>query len=206
MCGASSQQKDLYATQDAFYKQMIAQQTQTFGANQAILQSLTKSFQPILEAGINQEGFSPAELQNLESQAVTGTGQNYAKAAQALAVQQGNQGGGNVYIPTGAKMQQQQQLATSAAQNESGIQSGILSQDYATGRQNYLEAANILGGVAGQYNPTGYAGAANQGGSAAGTTANEISQANNSWMQLATGALGAASSAFSGAGTKAIGG
>ncbi len=198
MCGASQGQKDLAASQTAFYNQMVQQQTATFGQNQAILSALTKSFEPILQAGINQEGFSPAELQNLESQATTGTGQNYSNAAKALAVQQGNQGGGNVYIPTGAKMQQQQQLATSAAQNESGIQSGILANDYATGRQNYLEAAGILGGTAAQYNPTGYSNSATGAGSAASTTQNEITQANNSWMNLASGALGAAATAYAG--------
>jgi len=38
-----------------------------FGKNQAILSALTKAFQPILEAGPNQRGFSTEELQNLES-------------------------------------------------------------------------------------------------------------------------------------------
>jgi hypothetical protein len=197
-CGASSEQKQVEASQQAFYTQLTSEYGTVFGENQAILGALTKSFEPILSAGINQQGFSPAELANLNAQAVTGTGQNYAKAEKALAAGQAAEGGGTSYIPTGAKMEQQRQLATSAAENESAIESNIVAQNYATGRQNYLEAAGMLGGVAGQYNPTGYAGAATGAGSAASTTANEISQANNSWMGLVTGALGAAGTAAGG--------
>lgn len=198
MCGASSQQTDIEASQAAFYKQLTSEYGTIFGESQGILSALTKSFQPILDAGINQEGFSTAELNNLNAQAVTGTGQNYAKAADALTKEQGTAGGGTSFIPTGAKLEQQKELATSAAQNESGIESNILASDYATGRQNYLDAAGVLGGVASQYNPAGFANSATGAGSAASTTANEITQANNSWMNLVGGALGAAGTAAAG--------
>lgn len=197
-CGASDSQKEIEASQSAFYNEMTQEYGTVFGENQAILSALTKSFQPILNAGINQEGFSKPELTNLQGQATTGTGQEYSKAADALAKAQGASGGGTTYIPSGADRQQQLQLATSAAQTESGIQSNILAEDYATGRQNYMEAANVLGGVAGQYNPAGFANAATGAGSAAATTANQISQASNSWMSLVGGALGSAATAYAG--------
>ena len=200
MCGASSQQKQIEASQADFYNTLTSQYKTLFGESQGILGELTKSFEPILKAGINQEGFSAAELNNLNSQAVTGTGANYAKAADALSKEQAASGGGNTYIPTGAKMQQQEQLASSAAANESNIESNIVAQNYATGRQNYLTAAEGLGGVANAYNPTGAANAATGAGSAAATTANEITQANNSWMQLVGAGLGAAGTAYAGHG------
>lgn len=196
MCGASQGQKDLAQSQSDFYKTMTAQYNTVFGENQQILKSLTASFQPILDKGINQEGFSKAELDNLNAQAVTGTGTNYAKAAAALGASQGAEGGGTAYIPSGAKRAQQAQLAESAAANESGIEANIKAADYSTGRANYLTAAEGLGGVAGQLNPAGFANSATGAGSAASTTENEITQANNSWMNLVAGGLGAASSAF----------
>ena len=205
MCGASSQQKQIEASQAQFYDTLTSQYKTLFGESQGILGELTKSFEPILKAGINQEGFSAAELNNLNSQAVSGTGANYGKAADALSKQQAASGGGNTYIPTGAKMQQQRQLAASAAENESNIESNIVAQNYATGRANYLTAAEGLGQVNAALNPTGAANAATGAGSAASTTANEITQAQNSWMNLVGGALGAAGSAFTGAGTKALG-
>jgi hypothetical protein len=193
-CGASSTQEDLQAAQTAMYKEMSAQYTQTFAANQKILTALTMSFLPTLNLGINQQGFSQAELQNLEGQATTGTGQGYSNASKALAEAQGTQGGGTSYIPSGAKMQQQEQLASTAAQQEAGIESNIMAEDYATGRQNYLEAAGVLGGVAGQYNPAAFANATTGAGSAAATTANEVNQADSSWMNLAGAALGGGAS------------
>ena len=84
MCGASGQQKDIEAQQAAFYKQLTQEYGITFGESQGILKSLTAAFEPILKAGPNQQGFSAEELANLNSQAVTGIGRNYAKAGAAL--------------------------------------------------------------------------------------------------------------------------
>lgn len=197
-CGASSQQHQIADSQQRFYDQLTQEYGTVFAENQSILKALTASFKPILEAGPNQKGFSEEELQNLESQATTGTGRNYAKAGAALGAIQGAEGGGTAYIPSGAKHQQQEQLAESAAANESGIQSNILAADYETGRQNYFRAAGALGGVAGELNPVGYSNSATGAGSAAANTANQIAQADSSWMNLVAGGLGAAATAYAG--------
>ena len=199
-CGASSAQVQLQNSQIAFYNQLTSEYGTIFGESQGILKALTNAFEPILKAGPNQEGFSPAELQALESQATTGVGTNYANAQKALAVAQGAQGGGNAYIPTGAKQQQQAQLAESAAQLQSGEQLGIQQADWAQGLENYRFAANELGGVAAQLNPSGFANSATSAGSSAATTANEVTQANSSWMNLVGGAIGAAGQVFEGKG------
>jgi hypothetical protein len=198
VCGPSPGEQQLGQEQLGFYNTLMQENQSAFANNQEILGALNKSLTPILNAGINQQGFSGGELANLNSQAITGTGQNYAKAAQALGVQQGAAGGGTAYIPSGAKTQTQEELATSAAAETSGLESNIQAANYATGRQNYLAAAEGLGGVAAQYNPTGYANSTTGAGSAAGTTENEITQANNSWMQLVSAGLGAAGAAASG--------
>jgi len=199
-CGASQQQKDIEKAQSDFYNQMTSEYGTVFGEDQGILKTLTAAFEPILAAGINQQGFSQAELNNLNSEAVTGSGQAFNSASKQLAAVQGAQGGGTAYIPTGAKMQQQAELATSAAQNVSNEEANITASNYATGRENYMAAASALGGVANEMNPTALAQAANQGGAAASTTANEITQANNSWMGLVGAGLGAAGSIFAGKG------
>lgn len=197
-CGASSEQRSIEKSQADFYTELTTEYKAVFSKNQSILAALTKAFQPILEAGPNQRGFSTEEFQNLNAQATMGTGRNYAKAGAALGAIQGAEGGGTAYIPSGAKHQQQEQLAESAAANESGIQSNILSADYATGRENYYHAADALAGVAAGLNPAGYANAATGAGSAAANTANQINQANSSWMNLVAGSLGAAATAYAG--------
>lgn len=198
MCGASDQQKQIEQAQADFYNQLTTEYQSEFSQNQAILSALTKSFEPILAAGINQQGFSPEELATLNSQAETGSGKAYADAKAAVANQQAAEGGGNTYLPSGAKQQQNLELATSAAQNKAGIESNILANDYAQGRQDYLTAAQVLGGTAAQMNPAEFANAATGAGSAASTTANEITQANNSWMNLVAGGLSAAATAYAG--------
>src|SRR5277367_249864 len=186
MCGATSAQTNLEAQQAQFYQEMTSSYQQQFGAQSAILSALTASFQPILDAGINQEGFSPAEKQALETQSTEGVAQNYNKATQGLSENMAAAGGGNEFLPFGGQDQAKEELAASGAQESSNEQNIIQQEDYATGRANYMNAAGILGGVASQYNPVGYSGAATGAGSAAGNTANEIAQAGNAWM----GALG----------------
>lgn len=204
MCGATAAQNELQAQQAQFYSTLTSEYSTVFGENQSILNNLTSSLTPILKAGINQQGFSAGELSNLNSQAETGTGANYAQAKAALAGQEGAEGGGNTFIPSGAKNQLNAQLAESGAAEASNLSSNVLASDYATGRQNYLTAASALGGVASELNPEGMAGAATGAGSAEGVTANQIDQAGNSWMSLVGAGIGAAGSAFSGGATKAI--
>jgi len=198
MCGPSASQNQIEATQSAFYSQLTQEYDTIFGQDQSVLAALTKSFEPVLAAGPNQEGFSGAEKTALESEATTGVGENYANAQKALAVQQGTEGGGNAYIPSGAKEEQRAQLAESAAQVQSGEQLGIEQADYAQGLQDYQFAANELGGVASQLNPAGFANSATGAGGAAASTANQIAQANDSWMNLVGGGLGAAATAYAG--------
>lgn len=193
MCGgATAAQTDIQNTQVAFLKQLTAEYGTVFGESQGILQSLTSTFKPILEAGPNQQGFSAAELASLETTAKEGVGQNYAQAAKALGEKQAAEGGGNSFLPSGAKSQIQEEIATGAAGTLSQEQEQITQANYATGRSNFYNAAGILGQTASTLNPVGSAGAATSAGSAASNTANQIAQENNSWMGLVGGVLGGA--------------
>jgi hypothetical protein len=199
MGGPTSAQQDLQASQSAFYKQLTSEYGTIFGESQGILTALTKSFSPILAKGPSQEGFSDAELNSLNSTAVSGTADNYAKAAAALSKQQAAEGGGGgPYIPSGAKMQQQDALATSAARTQSLEEGQIVQADWNQGLQNYWNAASGLGSTAAELNPNGAANAATGAGSAASQTAQEIAQESGSWMSLVGAGLGAAGTAAGG--------
>lgn len=200
--GASSTQEQLQASQAAFYNTITQDYNTQFGKQSAILGTLTSALAPALAAGPNQMGYSSAQLQNLNSQAVQGTGQNYAAASKALREQQASTGGGNVAIGSGVQSQQQAQLASSAANMASGEEMGIQSAGYAQGQSNYNNALSGMAGVAGMYNPTGYSNSANSAGQGADTEANAVQQANqegmNDLMGLATGAMGGLGSVFEG--------
>lgn len=192
--GASAQQTDIGQSQQNFTNQLMANYGQQFQNQNAILGTLQNSLNPIVQAGPNQFGFSKAETNNLNSQALQGTGQQYANASKALGQQQAAQGGGNSYLPTGAQAQQQAGLAASAANQTSNQLMGVQQAGYQQGYNQYQSAVGQLGGVAGMYNPNGLAGEANTSGANAANTANQITQLNNqaSPWNLVGGILGGA--------------
>ena len=165
----------------------------------SIFGQLTSAFSPILAAGPGQQGYTPAKIANLNSQAITTSGQQYRNAAQAAGERSAASGGGNNLLPSGVTAGTQAQIAAAGAGQTAGELSNIQQQSAQLGRQNWLSAASVLGAAPGVFNSATSAGQAATGaGSAAGTTANQINQANNSWMTLVSGALGGITSGLTG--------
>lgn len=189
MCGSTSNQNEVNTEQIQFMKQLSDQYSTEYAGNQAILNNLTSSLTPIIQAGINQQGYSPAELTALNSQATQQSGQAYAQEAQALNENMGAAGGGNVFMPSAAHEAITAGLGASAENNLSNQKLGITQNNYATGRQNYTGAVGMLAGVPGalQGANNGNAGAFTNSGNAAASEANTIQQANDSWMGLVGG-------------------
>ena len=200
--GATAQQSQLADSQQAFYNTMTQDYNQQFQSQNAILGTLSNTLNPIIAAGPNQYGFSTAETNNLNSQAVQSTGQQYNNAEKALASQQASAGGGNTLLPSGAAQAQQAGLAASAANQSSNQLLGIQQAGYQQGAQQYQSAIGQLGGVAGMYNANGVAGAANSSGGTADSQANAVQSANQQvWNNLSgilAGGLGAAGSIIGG--------
>jgi hypothetical protein len=196
--GPTDDQKSLSASQTAFYNTLTNDYNTQF-ANQAnILKSLQTSLQPVVDAGVNQFGFSPGETQALNSQAIQGTAQQYKNAQKSLQNQQAAQGGGNMALPSGVAAQNKEALAAAGADQTSSQLLGIQQAGYDQGRQNYLSAISSLGGVASTYNPTSYAGATTSAGSAAASEANTIQQAQQAsspWNTIG-GILGGVAGSF----------
>ena len=177
--GASAQQQNIGNSQQAFYNTLSQDYGQQFANQNAILGSLTKALNPIISAGPNQFGFSNGETNSLNSQAIQGTGQQYANASRNLKEQQVASGGGNAVLPSGVQQQQTAGLATNAANQTSNQLLGIQQAGYQQGNNQFNQAVGQLGGVASQYNAAGFAGQATGAGSAAASTANQITQENN---------------------------
>jgi hypothetical protein len=198
--GASSQMTNLANSQANFTNQLMADFGTQFANQNNILSTLNKSLSPIVNAGPNQFGFSGAEVNALNSQALQGGAQSYANASRALKESQAAQGGGNTLLPSGVANQQQAALGAAEANNQSNALLGIQQEGYATGRQQYNNAIGQLGGVASQYNPAGFAGQATGAGSSAFNSATQVQQMNNaaSPWNLVGGILGGAASSFLG--------
>jgi hypothetical protein len=204
MCGATDQQKQLETEQAAFYQQATQEASTTFSQQQALHAQIKSIYDPILAAGPSQEGFSEAEKQNLEAQTVEGTAENYKSASKALGEKIGAQGGGDIPGLTGSQAQLEEELAASSAGSKSQQENQIVQADYAQGRSNFAGATAAEFGVSGELNPTAYNNSATGAGDAASKTANDIAQAQNSWINAALGAAGAIGGAVIGENPKGI--
>jgi hypothetical protein len=191
-CGATQAQTDAQEAQANLANEMSKDYATIFGQNQAILGSLQNALQPIISAGPNQQGFSPAELSALQGQATNLNAQGANNAEIAAAAKAATAGGGNAAIPSGAQEQIGAMVNQSAAQNLANEQLGITAADYATGRQNFFSAEGALAGQAGQLeNPATAAGsAASNSNMDAMNAATQIQQANDSWMGIVGGLVG----------------
>lgn len=208
LCGASQQQKDAQVAQASFYTQATQQASQVFGAGSQVFQQLQSTFAPTVAAGPSQQGFSAAELSNLNSQAVTQGGIAARNAQQAAGEQIAAQGGGNISgLTSGQNAGVKANIDISAAENTANNLSKISEANYTTGRQNYDTAVAGLEQAPGVFSTsTGATSAATSAGAASANTANEISSQNNSWVQAVTGALGGVAGSFASGGlTKLIG-
>lgn len=179
-CGASPEQKQLAQEQADFYKELKANYSKVWGQQQSILAALTKEFQPILEAGPNQKGFSSEEEAALRTQASDTTANAAQQADVALGGKMNSMG--DASIPSGAKLQLESGLLNSAAQENAGLQNKITGENYAVGRENFLNAATALDTSAGMLGPSGAAGSATGAGSAANTSFKDIAAENSAWM------------------------
>lgn len=202
MCGSTAAQNQIEQSQQNFMNQVQQQAGSVFGSSSQVFKDLMNTFTPTVAAGPNQQGFSPAELSNLNSQAITQTGRAYKNAKEALGDQFAAQGGGNTVNPSGAQVGADLNLAEGAANQTANELGGINAANWETGRQNYQTAVKGMMGATDVFNPsTGMANAGTGAGEAAANTANQIAQENNSWVSAVTGALGSiAGSAMGGLG------
>ena len=192
MCGASAQQTQIAAEQQANFNQMSNQAAAVFGDTSKVFSELQSSFAPILAAGPGQSGFTAPELANLQSQAVTAGGVATRNAQQAAGERAAAAGGGTTVLPSGAAMGQEANIAEAGAQATANQLSNINLENAQLGQQNWMNAAGILGGAANTFNAsTGAGSAATGSGSAAMSGANDVHQANG---QLTQDILGVAES------------
>jgi hypothetical protein len=84
-----------------------------------------------------------------------------------------------------------QEVANSAAEQESSEETQIQGADYQQGQQNFTNAEQGEMAIAAGEDPTAYSSAAVGAEGAAGSEANAIAQENTSWINAGIGAIGA---------------
>lgn len=176
--GASAAQENLQNQEASFYQTVQAQQQTQFQNQSQVLQQLTSAWAPIVNAGPSQQGFSPAQLSVLNSQAIEGNANSYKNAEVALNNQIAARGGGNQVIPSGADSQLRGEVASAGAQSTAGDLLRIQNANYTAGRENFLAGTSALSGVASLQNPVGYTNAATTTGNDAFNAATTVQKAN----------------------------
>lgn len=197
MCGSTNSQDQIQQEQIQQYEQMQEMTREEYAHQQEIYGPMADKFKSIFDLGPGHKGFSDDQTNDLNATAVEGTAQNYAAASRAVNENIAGQGGGE-YMPSGADNQMRSQVAQSAAQEQSREEGQIKQADYGQGYQEWQQAGEGLLAIAAGDNPLGYANATTGSGAAAATTADQIAQEQNSWINAAIGAAGAVGGGFAG--------
>lgn len=205
MCGATGAQNSIEQSQQGYYNTMMNQAQSVFGNSSKVFNDLVNTYSPVVAAGPNQQGYSPAELSAMNSSAITNAGNAYKNQKQALG-DQAAASSPTSNMPGGSVLARQASLAENYGNQTAGALNQITQNNYAVGRQNWATAASGLAGATSVYNPaTSIAGAANTAGGQASTSAYNIAQAANSPWQAAIGAVGNIAGAAAGGGLGGLG-
>jgi hypothetical protein len=183
--------------QSGLFTQMLNQSRDIFGASSNVFNQLMTSFAPIVAAGPNQYGFAVPQDINLRSGAISDIGTAVKNAQQASAEQAAAVGGGNVAIPSGARMAEQARINTAGGIETARELGQITQAGYNQGRQNWLSAVQGELAAPGVFNPATQAGsAANLAGQAAFNSENALKVKQGGWGGALGGVLGNVANTF----------
>lgn len=157
MCGPSGNEKNLASNESGFFNDLTNGYNQNFGEQQGVMQNLQNALNPIIAGGPNQQGFSASGNAALTTSAINNAATSN-RNAQVIA-QQGQ--GGNTGITTGGEKQLSAQIGATVGNNLSNTENQNAVTSAELGRSNFFTAESAEQGLAGLYNPTSYAGAAN---------------------------------------------
>jgi hypothetical protein len=182
------------AAQETAYSVATQQAATEFGDSSKAFNDLMTSMAPIAAAGPGQMGWSAAQSNAVNSQTINQTAAQYKNASAAVQNQIGAEGGGNIALPTGANIATEEGLAEAGAQQESAALSANTIANAEQGNANWKFAE---GGIQSAPGVFGTANSATTAGTSAGAassqTQNNITNAQNSWEQLAVAAISGAS-------------
>jgi hypothetical protein len=190
-----SQLKQQETAQANFTNQLMGTFNTQFQNQSNILSFLNSKMQPLIN---NPQGFSPSALAAMRTQATEGTATDFSNAQKATNAAIAARGGNG--LPSGVDAQLTAQNANAGAAENAGAQNQITLANEQQKQNNYWNAVNAENGIQAAYNPLGYAGGAQNGGSVVSGLGSAYKQSQQSqWLGalggLAGGALSAAGQA-----------
>lgn len=202
MCPPSSAAKQQVASDNQFANTVKSQATDVFGNDNTVFNEMHAANAPIIAGGINQQGFSQAELNAKNASAVTNDANAARFAAGATRTAQSAFGGGDTVSGAGVTTGQNLSVAQRSAEKTASDLNAITQQNYETGRENFLNAENSETKAAGVFDNTAGIDNAATGASKAATDAQSNLDAQAGWwkapvMGLVSGVTSMATSGLS---------
>lgn len=140
-CGAPSGQTALAAAQTAAYTQYTANAAAEFQDATGLFKQLTAEYTPIFQAGPNQYGFSAAETNALNTEAASGTAQDYNAVNRAAKETLAAEGGGNTTLPSGVSAK----MFPGVSVESLGLHPRLVT-DHAVMREQQASAVDVIDG------------------------------------------------------------
>lgn len=212
MCGPSSNLKAINNKIQDFSDSVTSEAKTVFGDASDVFNNLKGSLQKIVNAGVDQQGFSAAEKSARDAEIINSGSTMARNLRGAAASGVASIGGGNTVAPAGSTQQTILDANTKAAQETAEGLNKNTQENFATGRENYFNAVGAEEKLPDVFNPvTSFNKSAQEGEDQAQKSQQSIDTANNWWQPLITGAVGSAVGAFTGGvgkglATKALGG
>jgi hypothetical protein len=153
-CGPSAAQSAATTADANFSKTLNASYNEVFSENQGLMQNLTSGLTGIINAGPNQQGFSPEELAAQNSQAINAAAAGNQKVQQEIGLNAAK-GTANPGVESGVTQAERSSAATGVDTNLSNTEANITNANYTTGRQNYWSAVGAQEAAPGAFeNPS----------------------------------------------------
>ena len=189
MCGATGAEKTAQQQEASIAGNLNSNFGNVFGMNSSIGKSLNAAMTPIVNAGLNQQGFSPA-VTAAETANIQDTGAaNAANTANVVNEKMAQTGEANPAAVAGvdAAVTQRAQQQTAEQQNQFNVENAE------KGEQNFFDASQKLPGEEAELEgaTTGAGTAAENAENTAMGGAQDIEQANTAWMAPVAGIIGA---------------
>jgi len=193
-CGPTGAQQTALAADQAFGKQALEVYGENMKNMQEAFSQVFGQVNNIVEAGIGQQGWTPAEAAARSGEVINQTAANAKMLNAAIADKAAASSGGGAGLTTGATQAVEAGAEAQVLNKESSELQQNVAENYATGRENYLKALGVEAELPGLETEAA-AKNAQPVSAAYGQTsqqANENAAASSSWMGLVGGIADAA--------------
>jgi hypothetical protein len=139
-CGDTVGQKISLQADKDFQNTMANVYGQEFTNNIGLMNNLTSNLGQIIAKGPSQQGYSPAELASMNSQAINAAAAGNQKLQTVIGENAAMHGGGAPGVESGVEQAERAAAATGVDTALTNQEANITQQNYQTGQQNYWKA------------------------------------------------------------------